>query len=138
MIHEGNKDIGLAHIINDNLKIKIPIIKEQNPLFVKGIISECTSVITSRFHGLVSCLSQGIPCLATGWSHKYEMVLKDYNYDEGLVHVDASDEVITEKMNTILDKTSRTLIREKLLEESKKQKLLSQGMWQQVFKVITQ
>ena len=80
LIHEAKMDRKVAEAINQKLIIKLPIIQEDNPLYIKGMIAKCKAVVTSRFHGLVSCLSQAIPCLSTGWSHKYETLLKDYNY----------------------------------------------------------
>lgn len=42
---------------------------------VKGIIGNFTLLISSRYHALIGALSQGIPALAAGWSHKYEELM---------------------------------------------------------------
>jgi colanic acid/amylovoran biosynthesis protein len=36
-----------------------------------AMIRGCEYVVGSRFHSLVFALSQGVPCTALGWSHKY-------------------------------------------------------------------
>jgi polysaccharide pyruvyl transferase WcaK-like protein len=136
LIHEKNTDIPVAKTINEKLTTKLAVIAEENPLLIKGIISKSVAVITSRFHGLVSCLSQGIPCLATSWSHKYETILYDYNYSEALLNVNGNDELLLEKVETILTEPSQSMIARNLNIESLKQKELSEQMWKQVFEKI--
>ncbi len=132
LIHEGKMDKKLAEELNKKLITPLPVIEEDNPLHVKGIISKSKAVITSRFHGLVSCLAQGIPCLATGWSHKYEMILKDYDYEEALLDVNCNDEELLNKVSLILTDTSRKSIACKLKSMSSQQKKLSEQMWSKV------
>lgn len=136
LMHEGAKDIALAEKINASLKEPLPVIKEEDSVAVKGIIGKSKAVITSRFHGLVSALSQGIPCLATGWSHKYEMLLNDYEYPEGLINIDISFENLKNKVAQLLNDDSGKLIRERLTTCSVTQKKLSKEMWQEVFDEI--
>lgn len=134
LIHEIKKDIGVMESVQQKLTIKLPAIVESNPLYVKGIISKSVAVITSRFHGLVSALSQAVPCLATSWSHKYEMLLQDYNYSEALLEAHCDDESLIRKISFILHEPSRSVIIEKLRAEAIKQKELSEEMWRRVFK----
>jgi polysaccharide pyruvyl transferase WcaK-like protein len=136
LIHEGKKDLALAMDTNLAIASQIPIVQEDNPLYVKGIIGACRAVITSRFHGLVSCLAQGIPCLATGWSHKYEMLLEDYNYSEALIDVKSSDASLKDKLIYILEDKTRTEIITNLKEHSKVQKELTEQTWNQIFDLI--
>ena len=136
LIHEGRVDRNFTEEINQKLITRLPIVQEDNPLHIKGIISKSKAVITSRFHGLVSCLSQAIPCLATSWSHKYETLLQDYNYPEGMLDVYCDDELLIAKVKSVLTEPSRNLIIEKLKNESVKQKKRSEEMWEKVFKKI--
>lgn len=138
LIHESRVDKKIAEIINKKLFKELPVVEEENPLHVKGIISQCKAVITSRFHGLVSSLCQAIPCLATGWSHKYDMILNDYEYGEGMVDVHSDDELLLVKLKSILLEPSRSLIIEKLKFQSIKQTERSEEMWRKVFKKITE
>jgi colanic acid/amylovoran biosynthesis protein len=136
LIHEMETDMRVVERINQRLATKSPVVNEDNPMHVKGIIANSVAVVTSRFHGLVSCLSQGIPCLATNWTHKYEMLLQDYNYSEGLLNIHCDDELLFTKVKSILTEPSKSMIIENLKIESLKQKQLSEEMWNQVFKKI--
>ncbi|WP_442589252.1 polysaccharide pyruvyl transferase family protein [Pedobacter sp. AW31-3R] len=136
LIHEGKKDLALAVNTNNSIEKKVPVVIEDNPLHVKGIIGSSKAVITSRFHGLVSCLAQAVPCLATGWSHKYEMLLEDYGYAEALVDVSSNDTILLQKLDSILDDSSRITIIEKLKKNSIEQKKLSESTWEEIFTLL--
>lgn len=45
---------------------------------LRYLISLCHIFVTSRFHGMVSALSTGVPPIVIGWSHKYAEVLDDF------------------------------------------------------------
>ena len=135
LVHEGDKDFELAQIIKNEIN-EINIIQETDPLKIKGILGACEGTIGSRFHGLVSALSQGIPSLATGWSHKYQMLFNDYGFSGGLMDVKMSDEDIKLKIDLIIEPESREAIKNKIIINSNRLKELSQQMWDEVFMVI--
>jgi colanic acid/amylovoran biosynthesis protein len=137
LIHEGKKDLALALKTNESISDPVPVVIEDNPLYVKGIIGASKAVITSRFHGLVSCLSQAIPCLATGWSHKYAMLLEDYSYGEALIDVDCDNSTLLRKIESVLDESSRRSIIEKLKKNSIDQKKLSEATWEEIFALLS-
>jgi polysaccharide pyruvyl transferase WcaK-like protein len=137
LIHESQMDREIAEKIVIELKNPIQIIEVEDPLEVKGIIGGSYAVITSRFHGLVSALSQSIPCLATGWSHKYEMLFEDYNYPEGLCQVIGNSEYMDEKLSLILEKDKREKLILNLTTKSKEQKELTQKMWEMIFMLLS-
>jgi colanic acid/amylovoran biosynthesis protein len=136
LIHEGEKDYSLAKSICEKAGIEIPIVIETDPLYVKGLIGRSRGTIGSRYHGLVSALSQGVPSLATGWSHKYQMLCKDYDFEEGLVEVVMSESEIKKKIDMIIDTSSAETIRRRLLANSLRLKKEVVGMWEEVFSVI--
>src|SRR5690606_33151845 len=126
LIHEGIKDLRLAEAFNLQYGKTIKIITEDDPLLVKGIIGCSKAVITSRFHGLVSALAQSIPCLCIGWSHKYQALMEDYRYDEGIIKINESTvESLAKKAELILNEDTRNEIKDKLRIASENQKALA-------------
>ena len=133
LIHEGIKDRQLAEKIRNCVDYDLPVITEENPLKIKGILGACEATIGSRFHGLVSALSQGIPSLATGWSHKYKMLFEDYGFSDGLLDVSMSADQIQKKVDLIIDNETRDSIIKTLVTNSTLLKNQSQAMWQEIF-----
>jgi colanic acid/amylovoran biosynthesis protein len=79
--HEGAADAPLCTAIADALAADGPrpaIVAEPDPLVTKALIGAAAAVVCSRFHGCVNALAQGVPCLATSWSHKYEALYADF------------------------------------------------------------
>lgn len=136
LIHEGEKDKAIATQINGDLGMDLPIVMEEDPLVIKRRIKSSDLVIVSRFHGLVSALCQGIPVVSTSWSHKYQMLLKDYHQLDALVDIntyekDALEQLIRSKFN--LPKDEYYILQK---EHIVKQKERSKAMWDQVFSLI--
>lgn len=136
LIHEGQDDYDLAKMIMKKSGIETEILVESNPIHIKGIISLCDAMIGSRFHGLVSALSQGIPAIAIGWSHKYEMLLDDYGFKDGLLKVTDNEEKIEIVLNNIIDVGKRRTLSKQLLEKSNQQKFLVESMWDKIFSLV--
>lgn len=135
LVHEGKNDRMLAEKISEAVG-GIPIVIEDNPLHIKGILGSCDASIGSRFHGLVSALSQGVPSLATGWSHKYQRLFEDYGFSEGLVSVFDTDDQLNKKIDLLIKLEHSDLLKNQLTLKSQQLKLLSEEMWQLVFDEI--
>lgn len=135
LVHEGNKDFELAQEISKRVS-GINIFKEEDPLKVKDILKKCDGVIGSRFHSLVSSLSQCTPTLGTSWSHKYEMLFKDYNFEKGLLSLDLNKEEIEEKIDYLIEEKTKSELIQNLEERSTYLKRLSEEMWDKVFEVL--
>lgn len=119
LIHGGVEDKILANNINLLLKHKIEIIDEKDPYLIKGIIENSKALIGSRFHSLASGLYSGIPTLGTGWSHKYQYLFKEFDFEEGLITVDSNDTVLDEKLSYIFNKKKYDKLSIKLLNFKK-------------------
>jgi hypothetical protein len=136
LIHEKN-DLQFALKIKDKISKPIEIIQESDPILVKGILGTCGFVISSRYHGLVSALSQGVPCLATGWSHKYLTLLEDYNCPEFLVDTSIQKNEIKEKIELLRQDKSRHALISSIKMAALKQRQLSIEMWNEVNQILT-
>jgi len=49
---------------------------------LKAVIGQMALVIGSRYHGIIAALSQMIPTVVLGWSHKYFELLSDVGIEE--------------------------------------------------------
>lgn len=136
LIHEGSKDRTIAEKANELIREKINIIDYQDPLAVKGIIGQCDFIICSRFHGVVSALSQAVPCIATSWSHKYEMLMKEYGVEYSVVSDLTNVEDVLEKINFLLLEDNRENVSKLLLDAGSFQRKRSKKTWDQIFSFI--
>ena len=137
LIHETD-DFSLGERIQQQFEGEVEIIREDNPLYLKGILGSCSLAIGSRFHGLVSALSQGTPCLATGWSHKYQQLFESYSCPELLVDLQGNLDDNLGKLDLLVSQPSRNNLIQSIKTASNYQKALSEEMWQAVQKLLLQ
>ncbi|MCO7251775.1 polysaccharide pyruvyl transferase family protein [Pseudoalteromonas sp. SSMSWG5] len=132
--HSGFEDAILCDEINQLIAKPCEVIEPKDAKGVKYLISNGKLVISSRFHGCVSSLSQGVPCIATGWSHKYQELFNEYEVSDMLI----ASGITNEQLSTLLNITLKQLEQKKSgLEKyiiSYKQK--SEKMWLQVFDIL--
>jgi polysaccharide pyruvyl transferase WcaK-like protein len=129
--HEGRDDAAICSAVQqqDNT---IEIINEPDPLKVKGIIAASKAVLCSRFHGCVSALSQGVPCLGTSWSHKYERLFDEYGQPEALLSADISAGQLQHKLQHVINNAGS----EQFVARRAALKHRSEQLWQTVAAVI--
>ncbi|MES9993376.1 MAG: polysaccharide pyruvyl transferase family protein [Candidatus Thiodiazotropha sp.] len=132
LIHGGTQDENLAISINQRLTERIEIVNEQNPYYIKGIISKSKALIGSRFHSIASALYSSVPVIGTSWNHKYHYLFADFNFVEGLIETDASDDIINNKLKVVFDVTERNKLIEHLSLQNEKIKKKSEQMFNEV------
>ena len=91
--HEGAADAALCSATRTATGGD-PVIDEDDPIAVKGVIGAAGIVVASRFHACASALSQSVPCLATAWSHKYGQLFDDFGVAEYVL--DSADPGVAE------------------------------------------
>lgn len=128
LLHEIADDNDLAQEINRRLKKQVTIISHSDARVLKQVIGKASLMIGSRFHALVSSLSQSVPTIACGWSHKYNALMDDYECSEYLVNLDSD-----EPQSLI---TKATAQQKQLQVNAERQKHASRDMWDRVFSVI--
>lgn len=82
VVHEET-DQEVARQLGD--RVGAPLFCSADPLVLKSALGQASAAVASRFHAVVGCLSQGVPTLAFGWSHKYRELLHDFAVPDRLV-----------------------------------------------------
>jgi polysaccharide pyruvyl transferase WcaK-like protein len=136
LVHEGAQDRILAEQISAGAG-DVPVMAIEDPLAIKGVLGASHATVGSRFHGLVSALSQGVPSIATRWSHKYEELFSDYGFPEGVVSVDMPEQRLTATIDAIVDDQPNAALRAKLLTKADALKAHSEAMWDEVHASVT-
>jgi colanic acid/amylovoran biosynthesis protein len=105
------------------------VVTESNALFIKGILGTCRFLIGSRFHGLVNGLSQGVPCICTSWSHKYEALFEDYHCSDFLISDLSALNQVDQLILRLSDETTYRSIRENIETQSSRIKEETKTLW---------
>jgi len=104
------EDRALVGPIQNACGFQIDVVEESCPLRLKGILGTAYAVISSRFHALVGALSQNVPALAVGWSHKYDQLMREYGCPHCVAYTAASTGVSRWLTLIQADDSRRTLI----------------------------
>ncbi|MDI2035765.1 polysaccharide pyruvyl transferase family protein [Paenarthrobacter nitroguajacolicus] len=109
--HEGPRDSALLAEIAQLTRAPFEVVNGLDGLSSKGLIGSAPLVISGRYHAISSALSQGIPVVAHGWSHKYRWLLDDYRVEELLVdpYAPPTDQ-IARAVNLLSDRRMRERI----------------------------
>jgi colanic acid/amylovoran biosynthesis protein len=134
VVHGGAEDLALANQLR-NRHPQCRLVDERHPLKIKGFLGACRGSIGSRYHGLINCLSQGVPAFGTSWSHKYQALYADYDFGAGLIS-ELSASVADEVCRHLLDDTWIGATRAHLVQSAERQKDASRVMWEDIFGVI--
>lgn len=132
--HSGREDDSLCLELNGLLVSPCVIVEPNNAVAVKALIARGKIVISSRFHGCVSALSQAVPCIATGWSHKYQELFKEYSSDDLLLPEKINEQRLSTVLTECLEKHDDR--KEKLIKYAFKYQQQSETMWRLVLSVL--
>lgn len=94
-------DLVLANRLAQATQHSTAIISEEDPVQLKLRISRYQFIIGSRYHSLVAALSQNVPCIAIGWSHKYNRLLEDYGLGQWVFSIEKGSQDIPSVNDTL-------------------------------------
>ena len=110
------------------------IIQISDAQALKREISNYQFVVGSRYHGLVAALSQNIPVISLGWSHKYAELMKSYNIEE--FHYTRSGPDVGVMLNRMLSKNEYSKLQAILNSVNQRNKLQLDQLWRDVFLIL--
>lgn len=128
----ANEDLGLAEPLQDACSVGLRVIREDDPIYLKGIIKNAHLVVASRYHAVIGALSQGVPCFTTSWSHKYEMLLEDYHCRELLLDPNCTVKELETSLSHAIDSGVRKALCNTLDIAAREQKEYALRMWGRV------
>lgn len=129
--HEGLSDNNVCKKISDDANCEY--ISNLRGKEIKGILGSSRFVLSSRFHGCVSALSNGTVCLGTSWSHKYEALYDDYGCKSLLIKEPLNEKRISTLVKQVLHDEEHYI--RVLKHKSIKLEKNTQDMWNEVKKI---
>jgi polysaccharide pyruvyl transferase WcaK-like protein len=129
--HEGVEDAELCEKIAAIAACSI--VQIEDPFALKQFIGQAELVISSRFHGAINALSQGVPCIATSWSHKYQQMMADFGVGDYCIE-QLTAEVLIAKIAQL--QAERAVILPEIIKNSARLAQQNSDMWQQLALVL--
>jgi polysaccharide pyruvyl transferase WcaK-like protein len=114
----------------------MPVLESDDPRELKAVLGHATLVIGSRFHALVGSLSQGVPCIGVGWSHKYAELFKDFDVAHLLVTEVEDTKTMDELIASLTEPTRRQSIISKIAAAKLRLKQQTEDMWSEVEAIL--
>ncbi len=132
--HAGGEDLAICETLSRTCGLPPPI-TGLSAKQIKGVLGCCAAVISSRFHGVASCLSQGTPCLATSWSHKYRLLFEDYGVRDAILRVNGTMS-LEDSLSTLTDVDKRAAQKSTIVQNIPGLEQKSDVMWRHVEEIL--
>ena len=131
--HEGKDDLGVIDFLNASIDNSGLVLKNLTAGECKSVIAVAKFVLTSRYHGLVSSLTEAVPTLCTSWSHKYQELVEELGCPNSCISLSDSNAISV--INDIIQRpASYTAVPDKLDSFRKK----VSAMWEEIFSLPSQ
>lgn len=137
VVHDAHEDAQLLE--RDDRLRQVDRLTHEDPRVLKWLLGQAHLVIGSRFHALVSALSQGVPCIGVGWSHKYAELFSDFGCIECIISLEGKTglaETLEETLERMSDSERIADLRRSILDSSAQLKARSEVMWLHVEGII--
>ena len=113
----------------------LEVVQDNNPLITKGIIGASSAVLCSRYHGCIAALSNGIACIGTSWSHKYDALYSQYDASELLLSPKMSVKECRRIIDVSLDRNAP--VQARVAEQAMIQKDSTNAMWAKFHTIVS-
>jgi polysaccharide pyruvyl transferase WcaK-like protein len=138
VIHDSTgQDLLLARsICRETGNNHVRVHEENCPLKLKKFLAGSYFVLGSRYHSLIAAFSQCVPSIALGWSHKYEMLYKEFASSSYMFPSQSDEKSILEKVDSLLDEETNLSFRKKVFPILSRLEKENQKMWGKVVEVF--
>lgn len=130
-----SRDRDLLSAVSKALGREVLYVEEGDPVRLRGIIGGARGVVASRYHALVSALSQGVVALGTSWSHKYEELFRDYGCADLLIPSVGDTQAVRERLDVLLHSTARVNYEDRIEVHASEMRDRAEEMWSQIGEV---
>lgn len=136
LLHEREEDKALVEELKQRCDFTIKVVEPTTAKQAKAYIKKSRLVVTSRFHGLVSAITQGVPVVATSWGHKYDALLDEYGIGRHKIILDGPAALWQDLLFELSSATGQAAARQHLVEQQAEAIQATQAMWTAVFHEI--
>jgi polysaccharide pyruvyl transferase WcaK-like protein len=136
LLHDKFIDEPLLISLQEQIEQPLDVVIEEDPFFIKGIIGQCSSVVSSRLHGIINGLSQCVPTIGTGWAHKYPEIFRDYGCPEMLITDIRDKEDVETKLELLCNQQYMAGIQQRLQSANIRLLSLNKAMWDLIEQTI--
>ena len=127
---------GADHIVARQLlahrRQAVEIVLIEDPWELKQKLSGMRFVIGSRFHGLVAAISNGVPVIALGWSHKYAELLSDFDIPELILDEQDIQGNYQKTIAALADEDNNRRVRTRITDAYRTMLAVNNDMWRSV------
>ena len=135
VLHDADEDKRVVELMEEGGR-KLEIYQHADPRVLKQVLGNASFVVGSRFHALVSSLSQAVPCIVAGWAHKYPELAQQFDCTE-LHLADLSDhKKLEDLLNVLTTEQTNKEYRQRIRAAAERTKSKIDEMWENVFEVI--
>jgi len=141
----GNKIYLLCHASDDyeickDIKKHFP--NDDNIVVLENILScfefqifsrNFNYIIAARYHSIVHAFKENIPCIALGWSIKYEELLMNLNQEKYLINVNSTD---AREIDYILKEMENDYLKERKIICNKIKEIQKNNVFEKVTKIF--
>jgi polysaccharide pyruvyl transferase WcaK-like protein len=115
---------------------RVQLYSEEDPLRAKAFIAGARLLVGSRFHALVGALATGVPVVALGWAHKYDMLLEEFGVSDYMHKASSGTEHLTGLIERLLDDREWQASHEVIQAAKGSMAAANSEMWARVFSVL--